>query len=54
MLAASLARQGEIDKAAAVLRKNLDIDPGLTLIMLMNDPCWSRYAQGLRAAGLSE
>jgi TolB-like protein len=60
MLAASLARQGEVDEAAAVLRKNLDIEPGLTLsalrarMMYLDDRCWNRYALGLRAAELRE
>jgi len=59
-LAASLARQGRDDEAAAALRKNLDIEPGLTLttlrtrLMFMDHGHWSRYAQGLRAAGLPE
>jgi tetratricopeptide (TPR) repeat protein len=59
-LAASLARQGQIDEATAALRKNLDIEPGLTLtalrarLMFMDAGCWSRFAQGLRAAGLPE
>jgi TolB-like protein/tetratricopeptide (TPR) repeat protein len=59
-LAASLARQGEVGEAAAVLRECLAIEPGLTLtklrtrLMFMDDWCWSRYAQGLRAAGLPE
>jgi TolB-like protein/tetratricopeptide (TPR) repeat protein len=60
MLAASLARQGEVGEAAAVLRENLAIEPGLTLtalrarLMFLDDRCWSRLAQGLRAAGLPE
>jgi tetratricopeptide (TPR) repeat protein len=57
MLAASLARQGEVDEAAAVLRENLAIEPGPTLrarMKYMDDRCWNRYAQGLRAAGLPE
>jgi hypothetical protein len=60
MLAASLARQGQVDEAAAVLRMNLDIEPGLTLtalrarMMFMDVRCWSPYAQGLRDAGLPE
>jgi TolB-like protein/Tfp pilus assembly protein PilF len=59
-LAASLARQGEADKAAAVMRELLDIEPELTLtklrarVMFLNDWCWSRYSDGLRRAGLPE
>jgi hypothetical protein len=59
-LAASLARQGEVNEAAAVLRENLAIEPGLTLtalrarLMFMDEGFWNRYAQGLRAAGLPE
>jgi hypothetical protein len=42
------------------MRANLAIEPGLTLsalrarMMYMDDRFWSRYAQGLRAAGLPE
>jgi Flp pilus assembly protein TadD len=60
VLAASLARQGKVDEAAAALRKNLDIEPGLTLttlrarMMWADAGCWSRYVQDLRAAGLPE
>jgi hypothetical protein len=52
--------QGKVNEAAAALRKNLDIEPGLTLTSLrarmtfMDEGFWSRYAQGLRAAGLPE
>jgi TolB-like protein len=59
-LAASLARQGQIDEAAAVMREILAIEPGLTLTthrartMFMDERCWSRYEQGLRDAGLPE
>jgi tetratricopeptide (TPR) repeat protein len=59
-LAASLVRQGQIDEAAAALRKNLDIEPGLTLatlrarMMFWDEGYWSRYSQDLRAAGLPE
>jgi TolB-like protein len=59
-LAASLAGQGEADKAAAVTRDLLDIEPDLTLtklrarLMFMNAWCWSRFSQGLRGAGLPE
>jgi len=60
VVAASLARQGQVDEAAAALRKNLDIEPGLTLtalrarLMFMDAGIWSRYSQDLRAAGLPE
>jgi tetratricopeptide (TPR) repeat protein len=59
VLAASLARQGEVGEAAAALREKLDIEPGLTpatraRLMFMDEGCCSRYAQGLRAAGLPE
>ena len=59
-LAASLATQGKVAEAAAALRKNLDIEPGLTVtalrarMMFMDEGYWSRYAQALRAAGLPE
>ena len=59
-LAASLARQGEADKAEAVVREILDIEPELTLtklrarLMFLSDWCWSRYSDGLRRAGLPE
>jgi len=59
-LAASLARQGEADKAAVVVREMLDIEPELTLtklrarLMFLSDWCWSRYSDGLRCAGLPE
>jgi TolB-like protein len=59
-LAASLARQGQADKAAAVMREILDIEPDLTLtklrarLMFMSDWCWVRFSDGLRGAGLSE
>jgi hypothetical protein len=49
-----------VDAAAAALRKNLDIEPGLTLAILrarrmfMDEGYWRRYAQGLRAAALLE
>jgi TolB-like protein len=60
MLAATLGRQGETDKAAAVMRELLYIEPDLTLtklrarLMFLNDWCWSRYSDGLRRAGLPE
>jgi TolB-like protein len=61
MLAASLARQGEFAEAECVLREILALEPGLTLttlharlIGIMDEGCWSRLAQGLRAAGLQE
>jgi TolB-like protein len=59
-LAASLARQGEADKAAAVMREILDIEPDLTLtklrarLMFMSDWCWTSFSDGLRGAGLPE
>jgi tetratricopeptide (TPR) repeat protein len=59
-LAAGLAMQGDIDAAAAVMRELLEIEPALSLsklrarLMFMNDWCWSRYAEGLRRAGLPE
>jgi hypothetical protein len=59
-LAAGLAMQGNTDAAAAVVREILDIEPNLTLsnlrtrLMFMNDWGWSRFAEGLRRAGLPE
>jgi TolB-like protein len=59
-LAASLARQGEADKAEAVVREILDIEPELTLtklrarLMFLSDWCWCRYSEGLRSAGLPQ
>jgi tetratricopeptide (TPR) repeat protein len=58
--AASLARQGYGDKAAAVMREILEIEPGLTLtklrarLMFLSDWCWSRYSAGLRGAGMPD
>ncbi len=59
-LAASLARQGEEEKANVAIRKVLDMEPDLTLtklrtrLMFMSDWCWTRFSDGLRAAGLPE
>jgi tetratricopeptide (TPR) repeat protein len=59
-LAASLAMQGEADKAAAVMREVLDIEPALTLTklrartMFVSEWCWNRLSAGLRAAGMPE
>src|SRR5215471_14926170 len=59
-LAASLAKLGKADEAAAVMREILDIEPGLTVaklrarLMFLGDWCWSRYSEGLRSAGLPE
>jgi hypothetical protein len=53
VLAASLARQGETNKAASVMRENLAIKPGLTLtklrarLLFLSGWCWSRYSEGL-------
>ena len=58
--AAGLAREGKVGEAAAVVRQILDIEPDLTVtrlrtrLMFMDESCWSRYALGLRAAGLPE
>jgi TolB-like protein/Tfp pilus assembly protein PilF len=58
--AASLAQQGDGDKAAAVMREILEIEPELTLtklrarLMFLSDWCWSRYAAGLRGAGMPD
>lgn len=59
-LAASLAKMGQREAAAATLRKLLKIDPNLTIsglrarLMFMNQSVWQSYADGLRLAGLPE
>lgn len=59
-LAASLAIQGRVDEAAAVMQQILEIEPDLTLTklrartMFLDSLYWSRYAEGLRDAGLPE
>jgi tetratricopeptide (TPR) repeat protein len=59
-LAASLAKQGQADKAAAAMREILNIEPELTLtklrarLMFMSDWCWTGFSDGLRGAGLPE
>jgi Flp pilus assembly protein TadD len=59
MLASSLAKQGQLDQAAAALREALKIEP-MTLtrlrarLMFVNEAVWRDYAAGLRLAGLPE
>jgi TolB-like protein len=59
-LAASLAKQGQRDHAAAALREVLSIEPHLTLtklrprLMFIEEKVWSDYSAALRLAGLPE
>ena len=59
-LAASYAKLGEKEKAAAVIQEVLTIEPGLTLSKLrertrfLDEPMWKEFAEGLRLAGLPE
>ncbi len=60
MLAASLAKTGELDQAAEAMKKMLEIEPQLTLSRLrtrltfMPQSIWINLAEGLRLAGLPE
>jgi tetratricopeptide (TPR) repeat protein len=59
MLAASLAKQGQLDQGVAALREALNIEP-ITLTKLrarltfVDEGVWRDYAAGLRLAGLPE
>jgi tetratricopeptide (TPR) repeat protein len=60
ILAASLAKQGRLNDAAAVIREVLNIEPHLTLSklrarkMFIKDDIWRDYAAALGLAGLPE
>ena len=60
ILAASLAKQGQRDKAAEAMREALKLEPQLTISklrarsMYINESVWNKYADGLRLAGLPE
>jgi tetratricopeptide (TPR) repeat protein len=60
LLAASLASLGHSDKAAALMREVLKIEPDLTISTLqarmsyVDDRVWKTYSEGLRRAGLAE
>ena len=60
LLAASLASLGHSDKAAALMREVLKIEPDLTISTLqarmyyVDDRVWKTYSEGLRRAGLPE
>jgi len=60
LLAASLAKIGELDQAAETMQKMLEIEPQLTLSKLrarltfMPQSIWTNLAEGLRLAGLPE
>jgi TolB-like protein len=60
MLAASLAMLGQRERAAEIVQEVLKMEPQLTLTRLrarlrgMDEGVWSKWAQGLRLAGLPE
>ena len=60
ILAASLAKLGQRAEAADVVRQILTIEPQLTLSkqrarsMFIDENVWSKYAEGLRLAGIPE
>ncbi|MGH8703088.1 MAG: winged helix-turn-helix domain-containing protein [Burkholderiales bacterium] len=60
LLAASLAKTGELDQAAETMKKVLEIEPQLTASKLrarlpfMPQSIWTNLAEGLRLAGLPE
>ncbi len=60
LLAASLAKQGELKLAAEVMRQMREIEPQLTLtklrtrLMHFQEDFWQEYAAALRLAGLPE
>jgi TolB-like protein len=60
LLAASLAKLGERDQAAAAIEKILAIEPQLTISKLRlrlrhwPENAWNSYSEGLRLAGLGE
>jgi TolB-like protein/Tfp pilus assembly protein PilF len=60
ILAASLAKLGQGDKAAEVMREILTLEPQLTLskfrarTMFYDESVWNKLADGLRLAGLPE
>ena len=60
ILAMSLARLGELDKATEVIREVLAIEPDLTISKMRArldfwpERTWNRHAEALRLAGLPE
>jgi TolB-like protein/Flp pilus assembly protein TadD len=60
MLAASLAQLGQRERAAEIVQEVLNMEPDLTLTRLrarlrgMDERIWSKWADGLRLAGLPE
>ena len=60
ILAASLAKLGQMDQAAELVRQVLQIEPQFTLTRLrarltfMDEGVWNAYADGMRLAGLPE
>src|SRR4029450_2952315 len=60
LLAASRGSLGHSDKAAALMREVLKIEPDLTISTLQarmsyaDDRVWMTYSEGLRRAGLPE
>jgi TolB-like protein/predicted Zn-dependent protease len=60
ILASSLALLGQRDKAAEVIQRQFQIDPQITLkrlrvrLSFMHEDVWSRFAEGLKLAGLPE
>jgi len=60
ILAMSLARLGEPDKAAEAIQQVLAIEPGLTIAKMrprldfFPEGAWNKYAEALRLAGLPE
>ena len=59
-VAASLAKQGRLDHAAAAVREVLSIEPQLTVtklrprLMFIEEKIWNDYSAALRLAGLPE
>jgi len=60
LLASSLASLGQVDKARAIVREILRIEPDLTISTLrarlahMEDSVWRTFSEGLRRAGFPE
>jgi TolB-like protein len=60
LLAASLAKQGDLDGAAEVMREMRSIEPQLTLtrlrsrLMHFQEDFWQKYSEALRLAGLPQ
>jgi len=60
LLAASLAQQGELGRAAEVMREMREIEPELTLtklrsrLMHFKEDFWQEYSRALRLAGLPQ